>query len=172
MSYLRDSHNRMLPDLMSHRYKRISLRRPWMQETCKRVAASMSHQTSPMSTVGSRRTIKTSMTTLDRSLTRLELDLVTKSTTTHRQVTGMKNTMDHLREPPQSVINNTSWVKTLPIALSATQTRWPTTASLWKRRTRAFNREVRRIRFLAVAKKIISRELVRRVPHASLNIQR
>ena len=171
MSYLRDLLRRMLPDLMSHKYKKPSQRQPLMQETFRQVAVSMSLQTSPMSTVGSRRIIKTSIITLARSLTRLELDLVTKSTTTHRLVTDMKNTMDHHRELPRSVINNRSWVMRLITDQPPIPALQPT-ADNWKRRTKTSNREVSKIRCLAVAKKIISKERVRRALHASLNIHR
>ena len=111
MSYLRDLPKRMLPDSMSHKFKKTNQRRPSMQETCRQarqIAVPVNHQTSPLSIVGSRITIQTSIITLARSLTRPVLDLVTKSTITHRQVTDMKNTMDRHRGPPQSVINNMS----------------------------------------------------------------
>ena len=108
MSYLKDLHRRMLLDSTSHRCKRIGQRRPLMQETCRLAAVSMNHLTTLMSTVGPRITINKSTITLARSLTRLERDLVTKSTATLQQVTDMKDTTVRHRGPPRSVINNTS----------------------------------------------------------------
>ena len=171
MSYLRDLPQRMLLDSTSHKYKKISQRRPLMQETCRPAAASMSHQTTPLSIVGPRITIRMGIITLARSLTKLELDLVTKFTTTLSLVTGMKNTMDPHREAPRSVTNNMNWVMRLIIAQLTTPALQPT-AGLWKRRTRTFNREAKWIKCLAVEKKTISKERARQAPHASLNIQR
>ena len=132
----------------------------------------VNHQTSPLSIVESRITILTSIITLARSLTRLVLDLVTKSTTTHRQVTDMKNTMDRHRGPPQSVINNMSWVMKLIIVQPTTPDPLPTIADPWKRRTKTSKHEVRWIKCLAVARKTTSTDRVLLALHAPLNTHR